>query len=236
MGDLGFINENISEVERKILSACVKAERNPNDVTLICVSKTKPVPMLLEAYNHGCRQFGENKVQEIIQKSSEMPEDVVWHMIGHLQKNKVRKSVLHAEYIHSVDSYELACLINSEASRINKVQKILLEINIAGEESKYGLSPDSAIELVKEISLFNNIIICGLMCVAPYTDEPETNRKYFKHMHDLLLDINSLSIDNVHMDMLSMGMSGDYEVAIEEGATFVRVGTNIFGERDYSNN
>lgn len=234
MGDYAFISDNISSVLENIKFAAQRAKKSPEDITLINVSKTKPIEMLLAAYDSGSRNFGENKVQEIIAKAPLMPEDTVWHMIGHLQKNKVKKAVATAEMIHSVDSAELALLINDEAEKIDKKQKILLEINIANEDTKYGLGLQEVIPLVRQLSKLENIEICGLMCVAPFTEVAEENRVYFKNMHDLLLDINSLKLDNVNMNVLSMGMSGDYEIAIEEGATHVRVGTSIFGERDYA--
>lgn len=234
MSEYEFVAGNISEVMQRISRAAVKAGRNPEDITLICVSKTKPVEIVKAAYDSGRREFGENKVQEITAKAPLMPSDTVWHMIGHLQKNKVKKAVALAEMIHSVDSFELAEAIDSEAGKIGKKQKILIEINIASEESKYGVNTEAVIPLVKQMSALSNIEVCGLMCVAPYTENPETNRPYFRIMYNLLLDINSLNIDNVNMNVLSMGMSGDYEIAVEEGATHVRVGTNIFGERDYT--
>lgn len=234
MSEYQFISDNISEVMQRINAAAFRAGRNPDEISLICVSKTKPVEMVKAAYDFGKRDFGENKVQEITAKAPVMPSDAVWHMIGHLQKNKVKKAVAFAGMIHSVDSLELAEVIDSEAGKIGKKQKILIEINIASEESKYGVNIEEVIPLVKQMSVLTNIDIRGLMCVAPYTDNSETNRNYFRIMHNLLLDINSLNIDNVNMNVLSMGMSGDYEVAIEEGATHVRIGTSIFGEREYT--
>lgn len=234
MDNYEFISQNLSEIDSQIKQACQTTGRDCENVKLICVSKTKPVEMLKAAYNAGYREFGENKVQEITLKAPEMPDDTIFHMIGHLQKNKVKKAVQYAEIIHSVDSYELAEVINNEAGKINKVQKILIEINIASEESKYGVKTESVAGLIKKLSEFENIKICGLMCVAPFTEEAESNRQYFRTMQNLLIDINSLNINNVNMDILSMGMSGDFKVAIEEGATHVRVGTAIFGERDYT--
>jgi pyridoxal phosphate enzyme (YggS family) len=162
-----------------------------------------------------------------------MPSDAIWHMIGHLQKNKVKKAVQFATVIHSVDSYELAEVINNEAAKINKLQDILLEVNIASEDSKYGINPDSAVTLAKDVLKLSNVRLRGFMCVAPFTDNPEDNRKYFKKMKQILIDTKTFDRDN-NIDMLSMGMSGDYQIAIQEGATHVRIGTSIFGARDYS--
>jgi hypothetical protein len=224
-----MIKDNIEEILKEIEAN----EPSKGDVTLICVSKTKPLEMVKEAYDAGQRNFGENKVQEIVAKAPEMPSDAIWHMIGHLQKNKVKKAVQFATVIHSVDSYELAEVINNEAAKISKLQDILLEINIASEESKYGINPDSAVTLAKEVLKLSNVRLRGFMCVAPFTDNPEDNRKYFKKMKQILIDTKTFDRDN-NIDMLSMGMSGDYQIAIQEGATHVRIGTSIFGARDYS--
>lgn len=231
--DKKMIAENIKIVKKNINEALSKSKFN-NDVTLICVSKTKPVEMIIDAYEAGERNFGENKVQEIVAKAPLLPEDTVWHMIGHLQTNKVKKAVQYAEYIHSVDSLSLAQAIDKEAGKTGKIQKILCEVNIASEDSKFGLNEDSLIDLLIEISKLQNIKICGLMCVAPYTEISEENRKYFVKLREMMNKINQMNIENVNMNMLSMGMTNDYMIAIEEGATFIRVGTGIFGERNYN--
>lgn len=228
-----MIKENIDKIHIEIDKAALNSVKRQN-VTLICVSKTKPVEMVLEAYNAGERVFGENKVQEICEKAPVMPGDAKWHMIGHLQKNKVRKAVLYSEIIHSVDSFELAEYINKEANRIEKVQDILLELNIASEESKYGLDENGLMDMLKPLSELSNIRLRGLMCVAPYTDTPEENRKYFTKMRELIEYINSTKLFKEQLDILSMGMSNDFIIAIEEGATHVRIGTSIFGERNYN--
>ena len=219
------------EVLENVKNACKKSGRNPEDVTLIAVSKTKPIPMLKEAYDAGARDFGENKVQEIRDKYPALPDDIKWHMIGHLQTNKVKYIVDKVCLIHSVDSLHLATEISRQAEKKGCKVDILIEVNMAEEESKFGLHKDEVISLVKEIALLPNIHIKGLMTIAPYVTNPEDNRKYFKAIKDLSIDINNKNIDNVSMSVLSMGMTGDYEVAIEEGATMVRVGTGIFGER-----
>ena len=226
-----MIKENLVQVYGNIEKACENAGRNPMEVKLIAVSKTKPVEMLLEAYEWGCREFGENKVQELTEKFERMPKDVKWHMIGHLQRNKVKYVVGKAALIHSVDSLKLAEEISREAMKKQVEVSILIEVNIAGEESKFGVRPQMAENLVREIAVLPGVHIQGLMAVAPYVENPEENRQYFALLKQLSVDIMRKNIDNVNMNVLSMGMSGDYMVAVEEGAVYVRVGTGIFGER-----
>ena len=189
--------------------------------------------MLQEIYDENIRDFGENKVQELCSKMEQLPSDIRWHMIGHLQRNKVKYIVGKVELIHSVDTYRLAEEINIQAKKQNVIVPILVEVNIAHEESKFGISAEDAILLVEEISKLENIRIKGLMTIAPYVENPEDNRLYFRKIKQLSVDITNKNIDNVSMEILSMGMTGDYEVAIEEGATMVRVGTGIFGARNY---
>lgn len=228
-----MISDNIREVQKNIDAACERAGREPGDVTLIAVSKTKPLPMLKEAYEAGARDFGENKVQELLDKLPEMPKDIRWHMIGHLQRNKVKYIVDKVYLIHSVDSLRLAEEISKEALKKNVTVNILVEVNIALEESKFGTSAAEALELVSNIAKLPGICIKGLMTIAPFVEDAENNREYFKKMRQLSVDIAAKNIDNVSMGVLSMGMTGDYCVAVEEGATYVRVGTGIFGERNY---
>lgn len=228
-----MLKENLAYVEKNIEQACKNAGRNRNEVTLIAVSKTKPVEMLQEIYDENIRDFGENKVQELCSKMEQLPSDIRWHMIGHLQRNKVKYIVGKVELIHSVDTYRLAEEINIQAKKQNVIVPILVEVNIAHEESKFGISAEDAILLVEEISRLENIRIKGLMTIAPYVENPEDNRLYFRKIKQLSVDITNKNIDNVSMEILSMGMTGDYMVAIEEGATMVRVGTGIFGERNY---
>lgn len=229
-----MIAENIRSVEQRIQAACARAGRRRDEVTLICVTKTMPVTDLQEAYDEGQRNFGENRVQEITEKYPLLPDDIRWHMIGHLQRNKVKYLMDRVVMIHSVDSASLARTISKEADKAGRTMDILLEVNAAGEESKFGLSYEEVLPLVREIAPLPGLHICGLMTVAPYTDDPETNREFFKKLRDLSVDIDRQSIDNVSMHTLSMGMTGDFEVAIEEGATHIRVGTAIFGKRDYT--
>ena len=228
-----MLKENLANVEKNIEQACKNAGRSRDEVTLIAVSKTKPAQAVQEAYEAGARDFGENKVQELCSKMEQLPSDIRWHMIGHLQRNKVKYIVGKVELIHSVDTYRLAEEINIQAKKQNVIVPILVEVNIAHEESKFGISAEDAILLVEEISKLENIRIKGLMTIAPYVENPEDNRLYFRKIKQLSVDITNKNIDNVFMEILSMGMTGDYMVAIEEGATMVRVGTGIFGERNY---
>lgn len=228
-----MIAENINRVEKNILSACERAGRNHEEVTLIAVSKTKPIPMLMEAYRYGCRHFGENKVQELVNKYERMPKDIKWHMIGHLQRNKVKYIVDKAYLIHGVDSLKLAEEISKEALKKKVIAHILVEVNIAKEETKFGTLIEETESFIQNISLLPSIQVEGLMAIAPYVENPEKNRQYFVELRQLSVDIKRKNIDNVNMNVLSMGMTGDYEVAVEEGATYVRVGTGIFGERHY---
>ncbi len=226
--------ENLKKVEDNVDAACRKAGRSRDEVTLIAVSKTKPVEMLSTLYNQGIRDFGENKVQEMCDKMEQLPSDIRWHMIGHLQTNKVKYIVGHTTLIHSVDSLHLAKEIEKQAEKKDVTVDILVEVNIAEEESKFGIHKEETYELVRQIAALPHVHICGLMTIAPYVENPEDNRMYFRGIRQLSVDIAEQNIDNVDMDVLSMGMTGDYMVAIEEGATIVRVGTGIFGERNYN--
>ena len=229
-----FVTENLKNVEERIQSACRRVGRAREEVTLICVTKTKPIEMLQEAYEAGQREFGENKVQEIVRKVPELPDDIRWHMIGHLQRNKVKQLMGRAVMIHRVDKLSLAETISNEAVKNGIVMPILIEVNVAQEESKFGITDEETKELVRQISKLPGVCVKGLMTIAPYTEDPESNRPYFRRLRELSVDIKQESLDNVFMDVLSMGMTGDFEVAIEEGATHIRVGTAIFGERIYS--
>ncbi len=231
-----MIRENLEEVRENINKAILKSGREAEDVCLIAVSKTKPVELLLEAYEAGVRDFGENKVQELTDKYEKLPKDIRWHMIGHLQTNKVKYIVDKAFLIHSVDSVKLAKEISKEAVKKDLVCRILLEVNVADEDSKFGFSCEDVLTSIEEIAGLEGIRVAGLMTVAPYVEDPEENRPVFRKLKQLSVDITRKNIDNVSMDILSMGMSGDYQVAIEEGAKYVRVGTSIFGERNYSIN
>ena len=266
-----MIKENLNDIEKRIQKACHRSKRNRSEVTLIAVSKTKPLDMIREAYNCNMRHFGENKVQEMVQKfevlQNELKEPIYWHQIGHLQRNKVKYIIDKACLIHSVDSMRLAQQIEQEAEKQETVVDILIEVNIANEETKFGVLPDEVYSLVQEIRTLPHVRVRGLMTVAPYTTNPEDNRVYFQKMHQLYIDIKTKNNDNKdngfhtndkqlsenfsekieeqcfnalentfenYFNVLSMGMTGDYEIAIEEGATMVRVGTGIFGERNYT--
>lgn len=228
---MNTIRDHLNEVRENIQKACEKAGRSPQEVTLIAVSKTKPLFMLEEAYEAGARDFGENKVQEILEKHPKMPEDARFHMIGHLQRNKVKQVLPHAVLIHSVDSYRLAEQISQEAGKLGITAKILLEVNVAKEESKFGMMPEDVPEMAGQIAALPHLQIEGLMTIAPFVDDPEKNRPVFRKLYQLSVDIKKKNIDNVNMGVLSMGMTGDYQVAVEEGSTMIRVGTGIFGAR-----
>lgn len=229
-----FISKNLAEVEAKICAACKRAGRDRSEVTLIAVSKTKPVEMIEACMEEGITVFGENKVQELCGKYEVLPKDLHWHLIGHLQRNKVKYITDKAELIHSVDSLRLAEAISEDAVKKGIHVNILIEVNVAEEDSKFGLKTEETEELIRSVSVLPNIFVKGLMTIAPYTAFPEENRPIFRTLKQLSVDIDRKNIDNVDMSVLSMGMTGDYEVAIEEGATMVRVGTGIFGERDYN--
>ena len=226
-----MIKENLKYIEDEIKKVCEKKNIDKNTCTLIAVSKTKPIELIKEAYDYGIRDFGENKVQEILEKYEQLPKDIRWHMIGHLQTNKVKMILDKVEYIHSIDSLKLASVIDKEAKKKGIVVKGFLELNIVGEETKFGFSVEELNSIVEELAIFGNLRIIGLMIVAPFVDIAEKNREIFKKMKKIAVDINTKKIHNVEISELSMGMSSDYLVAIEEGSTFVRVGSSIFGER-----
>lgn len=227
-----MVTEQLYRIQERIAEACSRAGRSPSEVTLIAVSKTKPIPMLSEAYEAGARDFGENKVQEILKKQPQLPEDIRWHMIGHLQTNKVRQIVGKACLIHSVDSVKLAEEIDKESAKQGIVTPILLEVNVAEEESKFGFRLEETEAAIDEMASLSHILVRGLMTIAPFVEDPEENRQFFRKLHQFYVDMQSKKADNVSISVLSMGMTGDFEVAVEEGATMVRVGTGIFGARE----
>ena len=229
-----MLKERLEEVEEKIQEACRRAGRDRSEVTLIAVSKTKPAEILKEAYDLGVRVFGENKVQELTEKFEVLPKDIRWHMIGHLQTNKVKYIADKVELIHSVDSLRLVETIEKEAAKRGRVIDILVEVNVAEEESKFGLKKEEVVPFIEKVAGFSHINVRGLMTIAPFVENPEKNRPVFADLRKLSVDITAKNIDNVNVSILSMGMTNDYEVAIEEGATMVRVGTGIFGARDYT--
>lgn len=234
MEDNSYISENIDNIKEKIAVAAKRGGRNSDEILLLAVSKTVDVPKIKVAVDCGLLSLGENRVQEIMEKYEPMGKNVKWHLIGHLQTNKVKYIIDKVELIHSVESIKLAAEIDKQAKKHDIVADILVEINMADEESKFGINPNDAEAFITEISKFDNIRVRGLMTVAPNVENGEENRVYFRNMRQLLVDINAKNINNINMDVLSMGMTGDYETAVEEGATIVRVGTGIFGKRNYN--
>lgn len=229
-----MLYENYKSVEAKARAACERAGRNFEDITIIAVSKTKPLSDIEALVSHGITEYGENKVQELCDKYDTVSRPVHWHLIGHLQTNKVKYIVDKTCMIHSVDSIHLAQAIEKEAAKKDVIVNVLLQVNIAQEDTKFGTTEQGVYELIDAIKDFPHIHVNGLMTIAPFVENPEENRPHFKKMYQLLLDIKSKCIDNIDMNVLSMGMTNDYEIAIEEGATMIRVGTAIFGNRNYN--
>ena len=237
------INANLAAVRQRIENACKRAGRDPEDVTLIAVSKLKPVGDVEAAFSAGVRDFGENYVQELKEKISFFSErpaygPIRWHMIGHLQKNKVKYLIGKTALIHSVDTVSLAEQIEKEAAKQDTAAEVLLEVNVAREESKWGFSPEETPDAAREISALPHVRLLGLMTSAPYTEDSESNRRYFRELKALAESLKEAGLiaesSRVKTPVLSMGMSGDFETAVEEGATMVRVGTSIFGARNYT--
>lgn len=231
---MSYLKDNLSNVQNIIKENTSIANRNYEDVTLVAVSKTKPVEMLKEIYDLGVRDFGENYVQELTEKIPKLPEDIRWHMIGHLQTNKIKYIIDKVYMIHSVDTLHLAEAISKEAVKRNITVKILLEVNVASEETKFGLTSDNLEENFREIIKLPGIDVYGLMTSAPYVEDMEDNRQYFVQLRSLMIDLKDKGLYNKNNYYLSMGMTGDYPVAVQEGATLVRVGTGIFGARNYN--
>ena len=227
-----MIRENLETINKRIQNAQAKSPYG-QEVKLVAVSKTKPESDIMEAYDAGVRDFGENKVQELVSKYEDLPKDIRWHLIGHLQRNKVKYIIGKTYLIHSVDSLRLAEEIEKEAAKKNVTVDILVQVNISGEESKFGVTKEEAPALVDEIIKMPHINLKGLMTIAPETSNPEEIRYVFKGLKELSIDIKYLNRDNNPVCELSMGMSGDFEAAIVEGATYVRIGSSIFGARNY---
>lgn len=226
--------ENYFKVKERIRNACIKSGREEEDILLIAVSKTKPVEEIMEIYNAGQRVFGENRVQEMCAKMPELPDDVKWHLIGHLQHNKVKYLMPRTAMIHSVDSLKLAETISKEAVKNGLTMPVLIEVNVAEEESKFGVSMEELEGFIRQLASLPGICVKGLMTVAPFVEDPEDNRPVFRSLKEISVDINNKKIDNIYLSELSMGMTNDFEIAIEEGATMIRVGTAIFGSRSYT--
>ncbi len=230
---MSMLLDNLNDVEKRIQAACDRSGRKREEVLLVAVSKTKPVEMIEEIMTAGIVDFGENKPQELRDKYEVLPKNLRFHMIGHLQTNKIKYVIDRAVLIHSIDSLRLAEAVNAEAKKHDRIMPVLVEVNVAREESKSGFLVEETEEAIREIAKLSNIRVEGLMTIAPFVENAEENRQYFVKLRKLSVDIAAKNIDNVTMHHLSMGMTGDYEVAIEEGATMVRVGTGIFGERNY---
>ncbi len=227
-----MITENLKYIEEIIQKKSFELGRKRDEITVIAVSKNNPVNSIIEASNFGCIDFGENKAQELREKAEKLIEKKLnWHFIGHLQTNKVKYVIKHAKYIHSVDSFELADEINKRAGLLDKVQSIFMECNISAEESKFGLQDkDSIFELAEYVNNKTNLNLCGLMTMAPYTDDEQIIRRTFKGLKNIFNEMNN---NGFNLKELSMGMTNDFLIALEEGATMLRIGTAIFGERIY---
>ncbi len=227
------IRNNLDNIFNKVQAAAEKSGRTAGDIKVIAVTKTVEVDRIKNVYEYGLRDMGENRVQELTDKYDQLPADCKWHLIGHLQTNKVKYIIDKVAMIHSVDSLELATEINSRAEKHGRIMDFLLQVNVSGEETKFGIRPDEVYDFIGKISRMRNISLRGLMTIAPFAQNPQDIRPVFKNLYNIYIDIKRKRIDNVNMDYLSMGMSNDYEVAIEEGANIVRIGTSIFGKREY---
>ena len=225
------ISRNLSQINQRIRAAAEKAGRDPASVRLVAVSKTRPSTDIIAAFQSGQTVFGENYVQELVQKLAEVQESVQWHVIGHLQSNKVKYIAGQVALIHSVDRISLATEIDRQWSKLGKICDVLIQVNISGEATKSGTTEAGAIQLVRECALLPNIRVRGLMTMPPFFDDPDAARPYFAELRRLSEAVSAQQIAGVEMVELSMGMSGDFEAAIQEGATLVRIGTAIFGER-----
>lgn len=226
------IQSNIKKIHDDICAAAQKSGRDASGVTLIAVSKRKPSEMIRQAIDGGHRDFGENYIQEAMEKIDLLGrESATWHFIGHLQSNKAKFAVKYFDLIHTVDTVKLAKEINRQAEKIGKTQEILLQVNIARETTKSGAQESEIVNIAKQVCRFDNLHVSGLMCMPPFFDNPEEARVYFKRLKQLSIEIERLNLPHTDMTHLSMGMSNDFTVAVEEGSTLVRVGTAIFGAR-----
>ena len=231
-----MIEKNLEIIKQRIERSCKKIGRNPDEITLVGVTKTVNVDIIKEAYSYGLINFGENKVQELLSKKDILPENINWHLIGHLQRNKVKYIIDFIYLIHSLDSYELALEIDRQAKKSKRQIPVLIQVNTSSEETKYGIEPENALTLTKQIAELENLKIKGLMTIGAFFSDPEMVRPCFKTLKKIFDKIKMLDLKNVDMKELSMGMTNDYEVAIEEGATIIRIGTALFGERNYNKN
>ncbi|MBE3581038.1 MAG: YggS family pyridoxal phosphate-dependent enzyme [Thermoanaerobacteraceae bacterium] len=229
---MGGIRENVAEVRERIARAARKVGRQPEEITLIAVTKNVPVERIKEAVDVGIKELGENRVQELLEKQAGLAEeDISWHLIGHLQRNKVKYVWNRVRLIHSLDSLQLARELEKRAAPAGERIKVLVEVNVAGESSKFGLPVEAVPGFLKELTGFKSLEVLGLMTVAPFVNDPEEVRPVFRRLRELAGEIEALALPGVEMRYLSMGMTNDFEVAVEEGSNMVRIGTAIFGPR-----
>jgi len=231
---MNIIENNINFIKNNIKRACEKTNRNPEEIKLIAVTKTIDAERINIALKTDIESIGENKVQEILEKYDKIEYDCEWHLIGHLQTNKVKYIIDKVDLIHSLDSLRLAKEINKRAKRINRNMDVLVQLNIAEEDTKFGLAHNELDDFIKEVAKLENIKVQGLMTIVPYVLDPEEVRPYFRQMKEIFDSLKNSPFENIKMNYLSMGMTNDYMVAIEEGSNMVRIGTGIFGDRDYS--
>lgn len=227
IGEAESLKRNINNLKDEMDKICKKIGRSSKDISIIAATKYASAGQVKLIYNLGLRNFGENRADELEEKYSAVEKDSIWHFIGHLQSRKVKKVVPLVEFIHSIDRISTLSKVNNEAEKLNKIQKLLIEINISGEESKYGINPDDLYNFLKETSNYKNIKVVGLMTMAPLTDDFGFIREIFKKLR-ILRDKSNEYFSNMNLTELSMGMSNDYQVAIEEGATMIRIGSIIF--------
>lgn len=225
------LSDRLAAIHRNIKAACARSSRDSKSVRLVCVAKTQANSSIAEAYQLGERHFGENYAQEFLAHRESLSQDTVWHFIGHLQRNKVRHIIPHTSLIHSVDSLELAQEIDKRAAAAAKIQNVLLEVNLGEENSKAGLFEKNLFELVPQLNALNSVAVLGLMVLPPASQDPDKTRPFFTELRKIRDEINRKSLYKEPLRDLSMGMTHDFEVAIEEGATLIRIGTGLFGER-----
>jgi len=226
------IKERVNEIRKRIISAAARAGRDPSTILLLGVTKGIDIERIREGIGAGIKTLGESRVQEALPKIKALHKDITWHFIGHLQRNKVKYIVGLFDLIHSLDSKGLAEEIDKRSGKANLIQKVLIEVNTGGEESKYGISPEDTIPFIKEVKDLRHIEICGLMTIPPFSEDPEESRPYFRMLREIFEEVRATFPELESFSHLSMGMSNDFEIAIEEGATIVRIGTAIFGERE----
>ncbi len=231
MSNYDYIRDNIADVRKRVESAAKVSGRMLKDIDIIAVTKTVDTERIMYAVEEGLVNLGENRVQELVEKYDIINRECNWHLIGHLQTNKVKYIIDKVKMIHSLDRIELADEIQARAEKIGKVIDVLVQVNVSGEKSKFGIGTQDVMDFIKKLSTYSNLRVRGLMTMAPYVEQPEDIRYVFRGLREIFIDINNQNVDNICMDCLSMGMSNDFEVAIEEGANMVRIGTAIFGRR-----